>query len=218
MFTRLILLAIVLGACTACQKQWALEVKQVGNREVELYLNQPASDSFYLGGMTLSWEGHAVVPAGSAPGPAVAPRGQVDLSVLGTNLNGGQFLIVWEDRGYTGSPVAARFSRGQLGYVAGIKVPAGFFDMIDQVPAIVRVSGSRTDALIVTHKVSDMVCFGLPAADRPSDCASFTTTGQIPNPTGSGGPQRKWNGTDPVDTDSEDDWKFGVNAWGVPTP
>ena len=217
MFTRLILLVIVLGTCIACQKHWALEVKQVGNREVELYLNRPASDSFNLRGMTLSWEGHAAA-VGSAPGPAVAPGNRVDLSVLGANLNGGQFLIVWEDRNYTDPPIAARFSRGQLGYVAGIKVPVGFFDMIDQVPVIVRVSGSRTDGLIVTHKVSDMVCFGSPATDRPSDCASFTTTGLIPNPTGSGGPQRKWSGNAPLDTDSEDDWKFGVNAWGVPTP
>lgn len=212
MFTRLILLAIALGTTTACTKHWDLEVTEVGKREVELYLNQPASDSFSLRGMTLTWAGHSVAGAPAVPGA------QVDLGLLSTTLSGGEFLIVWEDPMYMGAPVDAQYSGGQLGYVKGIKVPRDFFAMIDQVPAMVSVSGSRTDGLVVTHKVSDAVRFGMPVADRPASGGSFTDTGTLGNPSGSAGPQRIWNGSAPQDTDSESDWKNYVNSWGVPTP
>jgi hypothetical protein len=218
MITRLMLLAFVCCATAACARNWNLEVTEVGTHEVELYLNQPATDSFSLRGMTLSWEGHPL-PAGSGMQPGPAPGGAVDLGVLATNLNGGQFLVIWEgNNGYTGPPVSEEFSGGQLGRVPGIKVSRNFFDMIDQAPAIVRVSGSRVDGLVVTHKVSDTVCFGLPEADRPAGCASFASTGQMTSPTGSAGPQRIWDGSAPKDTNSEADWTFDIHSWGVPTP
>ncbi len=206
MAMRTVLLIISLGVITACTKNWPLQITEVGKYEVELRLDRPSSEALSLRGMTLTWEGQNGVV------------GTVDLGLFPGTLVGGNFMIVWEDAGHSGAPEAARYSGGRNGYVDGIKVPAGFFNSIDTGAGMVSVSGSRTNALVVTHRVSDLVRFGSPTTNRPAGRGSFADTGVLGPPTGSAGPQRRWNSGSPVDTNSEDDWTYGVNSWGVETP
>lgn len=190
----------------ACVKRWDLRLSEVGKRNVEIYLDEPPSEALNLRNFKLSWSG------------AGGLGEQLDLGAFGQNLPGGGFLIVWEQGGYTGPPVAASFSGGQTGAVPGIKVKGGFFDQIDNVAAEVLVEGSRNVALFVTHKVSDVVRFGSPVADRPATGGSFRSDGNLTNPSGSASLQRKWSGGAPRDTDAESDWLKRLTSWGVPTP
>lgn len=204
MLSRTLFICVLLSM-TACTKHWDLEVTEVGNSEIELYMNIPAGEPFSLRGMSLSWAAQGGL------------GGTVDLGVMTDPLLGGEYLVVWERSGYAGPPVVERFVSG-VTPARGIQVAAGFFDGLDAAPGMVQVKGSRTQAIFVTHKVSDGVRFGLPVADRPPSGASFTDTGTITLPTGSQSVQRIFIGGTPTDTDSESDWKQYVNSFGEPTP
>jgi hypothetical protein len=77
----------------------------------------------YLTNMKLKWI--------SKDSTATQPTsGEVDLGLAGT-LQGGQFLVIFEDANYTGNPVAQNFN----GPIPGIKVKNGFFPDYGPVPA-----------------------------------------------------------------------------------
>ncbi|MHC4223158.1 MAG: hypothetical protein ACYSX0_19675 [Planctomycetota bacterium] len=207
MHTRLLIIGVALGllALTGCRYRYNLKVTEVGKREVELHMDEPSTKTVNLRGFDLSWAGHG------------GYSNQVSLSTLGRDLQGGEFLIIWERGGYSGPPVAEEFSGGQQGRVPGIKVAWGFFDQIGNVPSEVRVWGERS-ALAASHRVDDVVRFGTPLADRPNTGGSFSSDGSLGNPTGSLSLQRSWGTTGPTDTGVEADWARKLESWGVSTP
>ncbi|MGQ0429080.1 MAG: hypothetical protein ACT4UQ_04025 [Gammaproteobacteria bacterium] len=199
------LLILAFLSMTACTKHWDLEVTEVGNNEIELYMNIPVGEPFSLRGMSLSWAAHG------------GRGGTIDLGVMTDPLLGGEYLVVWERGGYSGPPVVERFVSGVMP-AKGIKVAAGFFDGLDAAPGMVQVKGFRSAAIVVRHEVLDGVRFGLPTANRPPIDALFTDDGTMTLPTGSQSVQRRFSGSTPTDTDSESDWKQFINSFGTPTP
>jgi hypothetical protein len=201
------LLTIVgLAALAGCVRHWNLKLTEVGKREVEMVMVEDPSKSLALDGAVLSWTVHG------------GNGDRVDLGALGRRLAGGEFLVVWEDSGYQGPPVAQDFSGGQQGAVPGIKVRGGFFG-IDAAPGEVRIAGDRLQvAVLTTHDVDDVVRFGAPVADRPATGGSFTPDGSLANPTGSLSLQRRWGASAPQDSNQESDWVRQLESWGVRTP
>jgi hypothetical protein len=199
-------LAVVALASPGCVRHWNLKLTEVGKRRVEMFMAEDPAKSLALDGAVLSWTGHG------------GHGDRVDLGALGRRLAGGEFLIVWEESGYPGPPVAQDFVGG-LQTVPGIKVREGFFAMVDAVPGEILVAGDRLQvAVLTTHKVNDVVRFGIPVADRPATGGTFRSDGSLPNPTGSASPQRRWGASGPQDQDEETDWIWGVSSWGVRTP
>lgn len=208
----------MLAGCTGTQQRHLL-VSEVASNALELYLNEPASNQLTLGaGYYLTFSSGTAAP------------NSIDLSVFGGNMAGGTFLVIWEESGYQGAPVAEQFSRGQTGRVPGIKVADGVLDGFRTAPSEVRLTGThnRVSGLLAifplfkTDTIDDVVRFGLPETGRPSSGGTFVMasgTDLLPNPSGSVHLQRKWNGTSgPLDTDSETDWVGFGQSWGVPTP
>ena len=204
--SRPLILGLLVLATSGCTRTWGLKVTEVGKRAVELYMAEPSTNSPSLTNWRLKWEGDG------------GHGSSVRLSTLGRDLNGGEFLVIWEDGSYSGAPVAQPYTQGQLPSVPGIKVAAGFFDQIDNVPSAVRVHGSRTNIFLGTHEVDDLVRFGQPLGDRPDIGGSFNDNGSLGSPSGSSSLQRKWNGG-PKDVDGEGDWKGPLfTNFGQPTP
>jgi hypothetical protein len=111
-----ILLVLVLAALSAgCQKNWKLEITEVDKKDIELYLDHPTDEALSLRGMNVTW----VSSAGH--------RRSIDLGLVPDALRGGEFLVIWEYRNYSGPPVAEQYSGGAAGRVPGIKVAANFF-------------------------------------------------------------------------------------------
>ncbi len=212
----LALLAGLLSSCARSTRIVQLKISEVGTDKVELFLNDPGPQQ--LNNVVLTY----TKPNGV--------QGSVDLGALGTNMPANSFLIVWEQRGYQGPPVAQDYPSGQSGVVPGVKVKEDFFGGAGSRPGAVCISGlisQRVTGLLgifpVVTKfiVDDVVRFGQPASDRPSTCGTFNNgSGSLGNPAGSAPLVRRWQSSGgPQDTDSESDWSrlFG-GSWGVRTP
>lgn len=213
-------LAPLLAACVSGPTlDRRLLLTEVSTNEVELHLDEDSTRQLNLGdGLKL------VVRTDDG-------AGNVDTTTLGLgageqSIPGGGFFIVWEDGSYQGPPVAEPFSRGQQGFVPGIKVRAGLLTGLGSRPTEVRLTGSRNriTRLIVlfpettTDRIDDVVRFGAPLAERPMSGGVFQDDGSLDNPSGSNSVQRAFSSGDPVDTNSESDWARGGSSWGVPTP
>lgn len=206
MYIRSLLVLSWVAVSAGCQKNWKLEVTEVDKKDIELYLDHPSDEALDLSGMSVAW----VASSGQ--------RHDIDLGLVPDALQGGQFLVIWEYRNYSGPPVAEQYSGGAAGRVPGIKVAANYFDGMEMHPSVVSLSGARTDGLFVTHRVRDEVKFGLPVEDRPLGLNAFASDGSLTNPEGSNSVQRRWNGSHPLDTGSESDWLERISNLGVPTP
>jgi hypothetical protein len=189
-----------------CTVHRDLRLTEIGKNKVELYLDEPTGNSLTL-------VDHRLIVNTSDN-----LSNQLDLSILGRSLTGGEFLIVWEDANHSGPPVAANFPGGQTGAVTGIKVaPLFFHDMGDKDAAEVRLRGNHSRGA-VTDKTDDCVRFGI-SAQRPRTGGAFTENGSLGQPRGSFPLQRLWDpSTDrPIDTDREEDWVGRISSWGVKT-
>jgi hypothetical protein len=212
-----LVLAMVTG-CTGTKNRHLL-VTEVGTTALELYLDEPSTNSMTLGsGYVLTLKS------------AMGASNSIDLGTFGGNMAGGSFLIVWEDGNYQGPPVAEQFSGGQTGAVPGIKIAHGLLTDLRTLPSEVRLSGTHNHVsgllaifpLFGSDVIDDVVRFGDPATDRPDTGGTFVASPGNPilvQPTGSVHLQRRWNGTvGPIDTDHETDWQQLGQSWGVPTP
>jgi hypothetical protein len=208
---------------TACANAGTLQrrllITEVGRNQVELYLDEPASDVLVLGnGFELEVR--------TDDGAGNATHRSTGLGAGDQRIPGGGFFVVWEDTGYQGPPVAEPFSGGQTGYVPGIKVEHGLLNGIKDFPSEVRVHGSRNriNGVVivlprqVTDEADDVVRFGTPAANRPTSGGAFTSTDTLGNPSGSNTLQRLFTNGAPRDTNDESDWTRSASSWGVPTP
>ena len=203
------------SGCAMTHVERNLIISEVGKKQVELYLDEPAGEILRLGqGMVLT----VTTTAGNSS--------ELDFGTYDHTMPGGTFLMIWEEGGYTGPPVRQDYPGGQTGYVPGLKVRQRFFDGIDSSPSELRLKGehSRTTGVVVilphrtVERVRDVVRFGAPAIDRPATGGSFRATGNLGFPSGSVSLQRRWTPAGPLDRDEEDDWKHNATSWGVPTP
>lgn len=196
-------------------EQRKLIITEVSSNRVEIYFDEATNRAITLGngyGLQIS--------------TSTGTSNTVGLGALGGTMQGGSFLIVWEDGGHMGPPIAAPFSGGQLGAVPGIKVESGFMGDIRTAPGEIRLKGSRNRVsgllaifpLFTKDVVDDVVRFGLPAADRPATGGVFTASSTLGNPSGSVHLQRSWGASAPIDTNSEADWVLLGQSWGVRTP
>jgi hypothetical protein len=131
----------------------------------------------------------------------------VDLVLAGT-LQGGKFLMIYEDPNYMGAPVASSFP----GPTAGIKVKNGFFPGYGQNPSVsMSVDGKHFRTYIIfvplyEDQVNDVVRFG--PTPRPSLFGTFHEDSSLSmvKPVGNDSVSRTFSGNVPVDTDNESDW------------
>lgn len=196
------LLALVLVTGCAGTQARRLMITEVGRRSIELTFDEPA-------GTTLTLGGGYVLSLSTGTGAARS----VGLGSFGQSIPAGGFFMIWAPTGYGGPVVAEAYPSGQTGPVPGIKVPASFFDDINNSPGEVRLSGTRNRAsgLIVIipvfteDSIDDVVRFGLPVADRPASGGTFRSNGTIGNPSGSTSLARRWGPSGPQDTDDESD-------------
>lgn len=199
-----ILLLATLSA--GCAVHRTLRLTEVGKNKVELYLDEPAANRLAL-------REHRLIVSASDNTQSV-----LDFSVLGRDLAGGEFLIVWEDAGHTGPAAAQPYPSGQAGVVPGIVVPTSFFGGLgDKEAAEIRIEGKHSRG-IVTDLTDDCVRFGASAV-RPRTGGTFIEDDSLPMPRGSVPLQRWWDTTTarPIDTDREADWTARVGSWGVKT-
>jgi hypothetical protein len=137
------------------------------------------------------------------------------------NISGGEFLILFEEFGYSGPPITGTFTDPRTGSpVPGIKLPENFFGWNrGGASTALRLSGQGRDGV-----VDDLMLIG--DRPRPSLGGSFiedtSSAMRLPLPPGPGGSQtrtlsRKWNSQHPVDNDKESDWRIDrVSSWGRP--
>ena len=196
---------LALMICTGCTVHRKLRITEVGDRGVELYLEGPQSDRLNMAGHRLTYT------------TSTGATNTLELSHFGT-MNGGTYLVVWEDLNDPTGPERKNFSGGLTGAVPGIRVPAGFFGTMGDDPAAeLRVYGKRKRGT-VTDKTDDCVRWGDKMA-RPETGGTFYNGSNLPNPPGgSANHQRRWDAAAgrPVDNDEEDDWYQSLgNTWGA---
>ena len=197
-----VLVAAFVGGCKLTRE---LKITEVQPHAVELYLAEPRENALDLTNMRLRW---VVKDAATPP-----VRGQVDLGPAGS-LEGGQYLVVYEDPHHTGGPVAAPFRP----WIPGIKVRPGFFPRYDGTPAVsMSVEGKHSRAG-GRDEVSDVVRFG--PMPRPKLGGEFKQDGSLAaaRPEGNRSISRDFDAEGPVDTDSEADWSVQFETTGAPSP
>jgi hypothetical protein len=182
-----------------CGVNRKLKITEVQPNQIEIFLDEPASNRLDLTNMKFKW-----ISQDPTAQPASA---EVDLGLVGT-LDGGKFLMIFEDRNYTGAPVAQNFP----GPTAGIKVKNGFFPGYGHNPSVsMGVDGKHYRTYIIfvpvyQDEVNDVVRFG--PRPRPALFGTFYEDGSLDGvkPVGSQSVSRTFSGSTPVDTDSESDW------------
>jgi hypothetical protein len=196
----------VILCVVGCGVNRKLKLTEVQPNAIEVYLDEPSSHRLDLTNLKLTW---AAKDAATPP-----TRGEINLGVGGT-LDGGRFLIIWEDTNYIGAPVRQNFQPS----VAGIKVPSGSFPPYGNTPGVsVRVAGKHYRSLfLVRDQVSDVVRFG--PMPRPDRFGAFTEDGSLAaeKPSGNRSISRDFSAGAPVDTDSESDWSVRFASPGAPT-
>ncbi len=205
--------AALMSGCTANRK---LKITEVGLKEVELYLDEPADHVLSLRDHKLRFmrsDGHTA---------------EVELFGM---LDGGAFLIVWEQQGYTGASVDEDYRNYNDEIVRGIKVPEGFFGPPQAGATYAyRVVGRnpRRRVLFIptTDKTNDVVKFGpydpmdalIPP--RPDIGGAFGEDGSVPDDRT---PRslikartiaRRWGSGGLQASDVEADWKDKNESFG----
>lgn len=126
-------LIVVSAALAACIQARKLEISEVGAGRLELYLDEPANYSLRLAGQTLAWR--AEDPSGANP----ALEGQIPLVDA---IEGGQFVVVFEDSAAPPGATASSYTNFFNQSVRGIAVPTGALGPVDAARSYAfRVSG-----------------------------------------------------------------------------
>jgi hypothetical protein len=209
LFAGFLSLLIFTALSSGCTTNRNLLITEIGKDKVELYLDEPAAN-------LLALNDHRLIVTASDN-----THTELDLSVFGRSLKGGEFMMVWEDGGYGGDPIPENYPSGLAGVVPGIKVAPSFFNnMGNKDAAEVRVQGRHSRGSVI-DKTDDCVRFG-DMAKRPQTGGSFVEDASPPlsMPRGSLPLERKWDTRTgrPSDTDHESDWTvlYG-GTWGVKT-
>ena len=211
----IVTVSLLLPGCGVNRK---LKVTEVEPNQVEMFLDEPANNQLDLTNMKFKWISQDPAPAAQPTPPPTS--GEVDLGVAGT-LQGGKFLMIFEDSTYTGLPVAQSYA----GQAPGIKVKNGFFPGYGQNPSVsMGVDGKHYRTYIIfvpvyQDEVNDVVRFG--PRPRPNLFGAFhednmhTLDGVKPQ--GNQSVSRTFSSGAPVDTDSESDWSSKLNSPAAPT-
>jgi len=216
---------LALVSMTGCATTRNLKITEVSLNAVELYLDEPRSNSLDLTGQKLRYMNSS--------------GDQVELDLFGT-IPGGGWLIVWEAPNCTGCPASLDYVNFFNNNVPGIAVPQGFFANPQADTFAYRVYGRGTRYIfpffIFYDDVDDVVKFGGGSqgpVPRPDIGGTFQETGQLgankARVPGQGGSQartisRRWQydtsglPTTPIDTDDESDWERTGDSLGAPTP
>ena len=200
----LVLASLALGGCGVNRK---LKITEVQPNQIELYLDEPTGNRLDLTNMKLKWATNKM--------NANPASGEINLGIAGA-IRGGQFFMIYEYSGHTGAPIARNFQAN----IPGIALEPGYFPGYSDEPGIsIGVTGRhRRSVFLIEDKVSDGVTFGAPP--RPAAYSSFTETHSLDmeKPSGSTSINRAFNGSTPVDTNSESDWSAGPQSPGVANP
>ncbi len=205
----------MLAGCTVHRK---LRITEVGLTSVELHLDEPADH-------TLALVDHRFVYKSSG-----GVTSQIDLF---GSIDGGKYLVVWEEAGYSGAPVSAGYTNWAQTSVPGIKVEEGFFGTPQAGETFAcRVFGTHRRGS-VTDKVDDVVKFGpwdpmdaaIPA--RPDlGGGAFAEDGSLKDKEREPGVgvikaktiSRRWGANGPTDNDRENNWTEKNESFGSATP
>ena len=215
----LVALSLVVAALCACTQQRKLWISEVGAQRLEVYLDEPTTNTLALAGQTLEWT--ALDPNGATVSGSIRLSGQ---------LAGGGLLVLFEDP--TGPPGGSTpgfvddfFHRSR----AGLAVAPAALGPID--PALAysfRVHGHKFRYVFpffyTYDDTDDVVRFG--PSPRPNNGGTFSednslqpvdrtpTMGQTKGRT----IRRKTNPNlqpdTPVDRDREADWQTDDESWG----
>lgn len=189
--------ALAVVGSSACSTRPALKITEVAGGTVELYLDESRSQN--LDRLSLQVETGAGYSESA--------------SLVGT-MPGESFLVVFEEIGYSGGPVAATYSDPFTGdRCSGIKMAENTFGWNQGGTSFAfRLSGrsSRVGGLAGLFQrrwqIDDVVTFG--TRPRPSIGGSFTedTTVPVGLPVPPGSVSRSWAAGAPIDNDLESDW------------
>jgi hypothetical protein len=229
-WTLIFVVAAVLGA-SACTSQRELLITEVGVGVVELYLNEPADHRLALRDHTLTVD--TLVPDPANPGVHVTETSSIEL--VGT-LDGGRFVVVWEEPGHVGPPRIASYQNFFGQSVDGIAVAPGSLPRGDNALSYgVRVSARRYRYIFpffyAQDRTDDLVTFG--PRPRPVTGGDFLETGALDavmrsTAIGLSEGESVWrkSSTDPNapndplrgiprESDSEDDWRQREENFGM---
>lgn len=210
---------LLLLTLAGCSQRRGLLITEWFPEVVELYLDEPASESLDLSQFSLQVQARQdLIPNVDEPDH----RNQVDL--LGT-LSGGSYRVIFEESGYTGPPVASTYTDPvTTRQVPGIKVEEGFFGWnLGGASTSLRISGTTrgpgglAGLFYVRDFVDDVLRLG--GRPRPSLGGGFTedTPAPVPLPVPPQTLGRKWGPDGPLDNDLESDWRPGSRTFGEPT-
>lgn len=198
------LLGVILFAAFGCSNHIKLEITEMSEGFLELYLDEPNDVDLSLCTLEV----------------AADPGYTNSLQLTGT-MPADSYIVVWEEPGYTGPPVSAMYINPNVPnqQCAGIKVQEYFFGWnLRGNSFAVRISGDWSNFYGVKQKVDDKLAFG--RRPRPALGGTFTEDTQlplqVPNPP-IGAIGRKWMGGNPIDNNLESDWKTDFISVCAPT-
>jgi len=212
-----VLAVISVSGCTNNRRllitEWFPEV-------VELYLDEPTGNTLNLAPYSMN----VVAKVDLNPNvPEPDYSGTADL--VGT-ITGGSYLVVFEEFGYRGTPVAGTYTDPVTGrQLPGIKVKEGFFGWNQggastslRVSGVSRGPGGIAGLFSARQRVDDVLKIG--GRPRPSIGGTFTedTSAPVTLPQAPRTMGRKWGPNGPIDNDLESDWRAGPGTFGAPTP
>ncbi len=229
----LVLSLPALGACTAHR---TLLISEVGFGAVELYLDEPADHTLDLSDQVL--EVRTRIPDPANPMQDIPYVRTFEL--FGT-LDGGEFLVIWEQPGRVGLPAYEQYFNADAEYVRAIAVEPGTLGpavvamdgtvevSVDNTrPYCFRVHGKHTRYVFpffyAQDATDDVVTFG--PGPRPEIGGAFAETGALnavlrTRNDGVVRGQSVWrktrntqSGDVPKDADSEDDWRQDEESFG----
>ena len=201
----IVLSAVALALVSGCAVYRDLRITEVGFREVEIYLDEPADH-------TLALQDHVFSYIGSG--------GETNEFELFGSLDGGEFIVIWEDPHSADAPSAADYYNFDNRYVRGIRVPTGFFGTQTNTQSYAYRVHGRHKRGTITDKVDDVVKFG--PSPRPSIGGVFTETMGLTNATRTVRDgvikaetvSRFWRAEGLVENDREDDWRMRRETFG----
>ncbi|MDQ3697939.1 MAG: hypothetical protein M3373_07935 [Gemmatimonadota bacterium] len=223
MFRSRFVIVVGIGSVVAlvgCSRDRELLMTEWFPEVVELYLDEPAGSTLDLSHYSMS------VNAKQDLIPNVAePDYSNSVRLVGT-ISGGSYLVVFEEFGYTGPPVAGTYTDPvSMRQIPGIKVGEGFFgwnlggaSTSLRVSGVSRGPGGIAGIFYTRQRVDDVLKIG--GRPRPSIGGDFIedTPAFLPLPLAPQTLGRKWGPTGPIDNDLESDWRAGPRTFGGPTP
>ena len=201
---------VVVTSFLGCTPHPKLKITEVAPGAVEIYLDDP--NTLDLSRVTLT----------SATGASFSNT----LNLIGT-MAARSYLVVYEEAGYTGQPVAATYTAPLTSVQCpGIKLSEDSFGWnLGNTNFAFRLSGSSgrgpsgIAGLFYRHWDSDDVV-RIGTRPRPQIGGNFTedTSTPVPLPFPPGTVSRNWGPNGPIDNDLESNWHAALPSWCSQTP